>query len=125
MENTTMNNVVNEVVETSENIINIEDISKSNIVDAVKSLAVSGKQKFDILEADQVKLEQYIDYNIDKINSLSESVSSLQKNVKELKIGCYGLAGIVGIGFGLGAGLYLSKRSSKKKVEEATENIKE
>lgn len=101
MENTVMNNeVVETVVENAAPelpAIMIEDISKHNVVDAVKYLASTTIKNLKMIDGNEAGFREEID-------DLNGTVTELQKQVKTLKLGVGAglvLGGIAAIGFGL------------------------
>lgn len=108
MENTVMNNeVVETVVENAAPelpAIMVEDISKHNMVDAVKSLATSTINSFKIIDENEAGFRNEIDDLFNEVGNINGTVSELQKQVKTLRLGVGAglvLGGIAAIGFGI------------------------
>lgn len=118
MENT-MNEVKNEVVETVvENApelpaIAVKDISKNNVVDAVKYLATTCKRTFDVVDSNEAGFRA----ELDELHNTVASVDDLNRvtdGLKKLTNLCAAGFAVTGIGFlSLGAWHYFNAKKTK------------
>lgn len=126
MENAVMNEVVETVVENAPELpaITLEDISKNNVVDAVKYLASTTIKNFKMIDSNEAGFREEIDGLSDNITDINTTISNLHDQIKTMKMGLGAglvLGGVAVIGFGYS----IIKKKNKTVVEEQPVVLKE